>query len=80
MDTGKPSKTCVEVVGRRTFRTLPSRQQSGYNQKSKVCREDACRESRAVYMGVTDITVKLVPCSHLCLASGGTLRAVLCVV
>jgi len=31
MDTGKPRKTCVEVAGRRTFRTLPSRQQSGYN-------------------------------------------------
>jgi len=30
MDTGKPRKTCVEVAGRRTFRTLPSRQQSGY--------------------------------------------------
>ena len=29
MDTGKPRKTCVEVAGRRTFRTLPSRQQSG---------------------------------------------------
>ena len=30
MDTGKPRKTCVEVARRRTFRTLPSRQQSGY--------------------------------------------------
>jgi hypothetical protein len=34
MDTGKPRKTCVEVAGRRTFRTLPSRQQSGFNQES----------------------------------------------
>jgi hypothetical protein len=24
MDTGKPRKTCVEVAGRRTFRTLPN--------------------------------------------------------
>jgi hypothetical protein len=30
MDTGKPRKTCVEVAGRRTFRTLPSRQRSDY--------------------------------------------------
>ena len=26
METGKPRKTCVEMAGRRTFRTLPSRQ------------------------------------------------------
>jgi hypothetical protein len=30
MDTGKTRKTCVEVAGRSTFRTLPSWQQSGY--------------------------------------------------
>ena len=36
MDTGKPRKTCVEVAGRRTFRILPSRQQSGYNNSSPV--------------------------------------------
>jgi len=29
MDTGKPSETCVEVAGRRTFRALNSSQQSG---------------------------------------------------
>jgi len=29
INTGKPRKTCVEVVGRRTFRILTSSQQSG---------------------------------------------------
>jgi len=30
MDTGKPRKTCVDVAGRSSFRTLLSKQQSGY--------------------------------------------------
>ena len=36
MDTGKPRKTCVEVASRRTFRTLPSRQQSGMSDYTDV--------------------------------------------
>ena len=30
LHTGKPRKTCVEVTGRRTFRSLTSSQQSGF--------------------------------------------------